>query len=257
MKSILKCLLFLTFTILLFPFYSCKKQPDPIDSVIPKGVLYLSIYTGIDGSEIAANSIGTDANGRHFEMSLAQFYISNIVLTKSDGTVVPAKAIYLLKTIDNISYYVDSFPPATYVSIAFNVGIDAGTNIKTPSSFLATSPLYTQSPSMWFGNTMQGYIFMNVQGMADTSTSNGGTVNYPFELQLGGSAALEPVTLSGKSFTISSLAVQNIQLVADYGKLFQGISFSSMFNGIPTTSFTNPSLCNQVASNVSGMFRYK
>jgi len=235
---------------------SCKKKDTSTTPVIPMGALYFHIHTDINNTEVTVDSTGIDASGRHFKMSLSQFYISGIVLTKSDGTTVPASNVYLLKTNGTQVYYVDSVPPATYSSMSFNIGIDAATNAKDPTTFIATSPLYLQNPSMWFSSTSLGYMFMNVQGMADTSSANNGAVNYPFTYQGGVDSLIRTVTLNSKAFTISSSAALTIDIIADYGKLFQGISFKS-FASYSLTPYTNPSVAVQIANNIPGMFHYQ
>ena len=254
MKNSFKILQAFTLIIVVICLNSCSKKSDST-TVVAYGSLNLQIHTNINNTEVAANTVGIDPNGRHFMMSLAQFYISGISLQKTDGTFQLMKNVYFLKTIPNLSFTIDSVPAGDYKSISFNVGIDSATNTKDPSLFLASSPLYTQNPSMWFGNTNQGYMFMNIQGTADTSSTNTGNVNYPFIVQLGSSSSLRTVILSSKSYSVSAGSTATVQIIADYGKLFQGVSFGTMFNGIPTTPFTNPSVCTQIANNIQTMFR--
>jgi hypothetical protein len=235
---------------------SCKKnEPTPTLST-PMGALYFHIHTDIDTTEVATDSVGADANGRRFSMHVGEFYVSGITLKKSDGTSYSLSANdYLLKTIGTEAYYVDSVPAGNYTSVSFNVGIDAATNSKAPSSFSSSSVLSAQNPSMWFGTTTEGYIFMNVQGMADTSSTHNGAVNFPISYQIGTNALLRNVSMPYQTFTVVANQIQYVHIIADYGKMLNGIDFKAHNNVSP---FNSDSLtATQIANNIPNMFRYE
>ncbi|MEI6815286.1 MAG: MbnP family protein [Bacteroidota bacterium] len=236
---------------------SCKKS-EPNITPTPYGSFYFHIHTGIGGAEVDTSTIGIDSLGRRFKMSLGQFYINNIILKKADGTTFPIKStVYLLKKMSNETYYLDSVPAGNYSSITFDVGVDDVSNHVNPANFASSSPLYIQNPSMWFGSTSSGYMFMNVQGMADTSANNNGTVNFPFTLQLGTSSDLRTVNMPNTPFTITAKIDNYYHMMADYGKLFQGVSFMAFNanNNYTVSPFTSPSAATQIADNIANMFK--
>src|ERR1700757_2964315 len=149
-------------------FFSCKKKDSPVTPPpTPMGTIAFHLHTNIDTTEAD----------------------SGVVAYKTDGTAEPISNAYILKNISQEEYIIGQVPAGNYSRISFNVGLDAATNATNPSSH--TGVLGIQNPAMWFGSTTQGYIFMNVQGYADTSAANNGQVNVPFNYQLGTSAMLK------------------------------------------------------------------
>ena len=251
--SILTASLFIT---------SCKKKESATTNAAAKGTLYFNINTFINSTGVAAGQIAMDAAHRHFKLNIAQFYISGIVLNNSNGASFACSGVYLLKTIANQMFFVDSVTAGNYTSISFNVGIDSVTNTKVPTAFISSSVLYTQNPSMFFSIPGQGYMFMNVQGIADTmsadtvTTINNAHVNYPFTFELGADTAIRTIKMLAQPITITAGTANYFNIIADYGKLFQGIDFSSfsITTGI-VTPWTNPAICSQINANIPNMFR--
>ena len=255
MKSINKSLLPAALILLLsVGLFSCSKSDNNNNSVTSKGAIFFHMHTTIDTSEVDANQVAKDATGRRFSLSVAQFYISDIILHKSDGTDIPASGVFILKTIGEEEYQIDSVPAGNYKSVTFTVGLDATANATSPSSYAAASPLSAQTPSMYFGSAAQGYIFMNIQGMADTTAAQNGSVNVPFSYQLGTSAMAKTVTMPNETVSVIAGQQSFIHINADYGKVLSGINFKTN----PTaTPFVNASIATQIANNIPSMFRYE
>jgi len=122
---------------------SCKKEsatPAPTTTTAQTGVLGFHIHTMIDTAEADSGLVATDLTGRRFQLDIAQFYISNVKLKKLDGTFITVDNVYLLKTMAQEEYIVGNVPAGNYKSVSFDVGLDATTNAKNPSSFAASSP---------------------------------------------------------------------------------------------------------------------
>jgi hypothetical protein len=235
---------------MMFSFNSCKKDDTPTPEA--SGTLYMHIHTNVDTTEADSGLVCTDATGRHYQLNLAQFYMSNIVLHKADGTTYTVPNTYELKTIDVEEYLVAGVPAGNYSYVSFDVGIDAATNAMDPS--MMGGGLGPQTPSMWFGSTTQGYMFMNVQGIADTTAAQTGPVNCAFSYQLGTSSMLRNVTLPAQAFSVVSGQAQIVHIIADYGHLLQGINFKTQGNATP---FVNAAVATQIANNIPNMFRYE
>ena len=168
MKTIIKnTIISATLILMIGSTFSCKKKvtPAPKASAQPQGVLYIHIHTDIDTTEVDSGVVAKDATGRRFQLDTAEFYICNIKLKKVDGAYISAGKVYLLKTIAQEAYMVGNVPAGNYLSASFDVGIDAATNQKDPASYSTSSSLSAQNPSMWFGSTSKGYMFVNVSGI--------------------------------------------------------------------------------------------
>ena len=240
-------------TVLSALFFSCTKNKST-NAPTPKGLLYLHLHTNIDTNEVTAGTAVYDSDGRHFQLDVAEFYISGITLHKADGSIVTLSNVYILKTIDSEQFYVDSVVAGNYVSISFNVGIDATSNLNNPGNYPLTNPLSAKDPVMWFGATTQGYIFMNLQGKADTTAAQTGIVNYPFSYQTGTGNMLETVNMPNKAFAVIGNQVSFVHIIADYGKALRGVNFKT--NNM-ATPWINNSVATQIANNIPTMFRYE
>jgi hypothetical protein len=247
----------LSLIFILFLNIGCQKNVDsPIIVQQSPGKLYFHLHTNIDSAEVAYGDTVMDAAGRRVSLSLAQFYMSGIRIKKTDGTFYTINNAYLLKKTETEVYLVGSVPPGNYLTVSFNVGIDSATNAKDPASYTdATNVLSSQIPSMWFGSVSQGYIFLILQGKADTSASHNGPLNLPFQLKIGSNALLRNVTLPVHSFSVSSNQDTYVHITCDYGKLIENLDLGTENN---TDSYTtNPALAKKVADNIPNMFRYE
>lgn len=248
MKSIFIILSVFT-TFILLP--SCNK--DNSAAPVPMGIVMFHLHTNIDTNEVDTSAIQRDANHRQFKIRLAQFYASGFTLYRRT-VPVPVTGSLILKTIANETYYVGMAPAGNYTTVSFNVGLDPNTNQNDPLGYPPQSVLSPQVPSMWFGSTAQGYIFMNVQGKVDTSALNNGPVNVPISYQLGTNALLRTVTLPDRTFSVVPGTQSFVHVICDYGKLLQGVNFKTQSMATP---FTNLTLATQIANNIPGMFHYE
>lgn len=228
---------------------ACKK-----DNTGGTGTLYLHMHTNIDTTEAEAGVVCHDAAGRQYQLNVAQFYVSNVKLHRANGTSLGIDGVYALKTIATEQYLVGEVPVGDYVSVTFNVGLDSTINHSDPATYNPSSVLAPQNPSMWFGSTTQGYVFMRVEGLADTTLGNVGTPNVPFSYLLGTDAQRKTITMPDKAFTVTKGTAQEIHITCDYGKLLTGIDFKTQTNATP---FVNPATATQIANNISNMFSYE
>jgi hypothetical protein len=247
MKNALFILAALIFvTTLISP--ACKKDPAPT----PTGNLVFHIHTNIDTNEVDAGVVAADAYGRHFQLNVAELLISGVQLKKTDGSFQTVDNVYILKTIDQEVYTIGSVPAGNYVSVRFNVGVDAAANAKAPSAFSSPNPL--ADAANWFGTTAQGYIFANLQGKADVTVGQTGPVDQSFSYQLGTSTMLKTVSLPDKAFTVVAKQDNFVHLTADYGIMLQGVDFKTQSTGTPVS---NTGVAQKIADNIPNMFRYE
>jgi hypothetical protein len=240
-------------TVLLFSA-SCKKETAAPSPVV-MGHFYFHLHSNINTTELdSTNPIALDANGRQIKLTVAQCYISAIRLKKPDGNYQDLSGSIILKTIPNEEFLVGDVPTGNYTSVSFDIGLGNPVNSTSPSTYPATSILAPQNPSMWFGSTSQGYMFMNVQGLVDTSASNTGAVNFPVSYQIGTSALLQSIQMPNQTFSVVAGQNNFIHLICDYGKLLQGINFKTQSTASP---FVNAAVAAQIAANIPNMFRYE
>ena len=240
-------------------FTSCKKK----DKTLATGTFYIHLHTNIDTNEVDdITALYADANGRHFGLNTAQFFLSNIKLQNVNGTMYNMNNVRVIKDIDSEQYLLGTAPIGTYNSITFDVGLDDASNALTPSAFTCSGN--TPLASMWYGNTTQGYNNMKIIGFADTSATQNGVNPKPFSYIIGSAANRKTVIMptrgtgSMASYTPYILTTSSnnyIHLVCDYGKLLNGVNFATQDS--TDTYTTNPSLATSIANNIPSMFEYE
>jgi hypothetical protein len=250
--SVLCCIALLSLA-----FASCKKNsPAP---AVATGTFYFHIHSNIDTNEIdSAGKLYTDAKGRHFGLSVAQFYVSSVTLQNALGTAYKIPNAYILVSPDSDEYIIGTAPVGTYTSVTFSVGLDAAANASAPSGNLASAAL--SNATMWYGNTTQGYIFMKLQGTADTMNVPVGKKLVPFSYEIGSLTNLKTVAMPTRSgslapWVLTKDGTQYIHLICDYGKLLSVVNFKTDDS---TDSYTlNPSTAATIANNIPNIFHYE
>src|SRR4051812_9638966 len=106
-------------------FTWCKKKEIFSESSVPliKGSLMLHIHTNVDENEVGGyDSVYVMTDGRKISISIAQLYISNIQLIRTDGSAFDLTGINILKTMEQEKYSFNDIPSGNYKSVRFNVG---------------------------------------------------------------------------------------------------------------------------------------
>lgn len=241
---------------------SCKKS-KPTTAM---GTFYFHIHSNIDTNEVDDKTVlYRDAGGRHFGLSIAQFYLSNIKIHNVNGSIYTFAGVHILKYIDSEVYLIGNAPVGTYDYVNFEVGLDPATNALTPASF--TNNGYISNAEMWFGNTSQGYMYMKLQGFADTTIAQNGTNLVHFSYRIGkmfalggGDINLKSVTMPVRTnayapYILTSGGTQYVHLICDYGKLLSAVNFKTQDS--TDTYNLNPGIANTIANNIPNTFHYE
>lgn len=239
---------------LIFFVSSCKTK-----STSSTGTIYIHMHTDIDTNEVADDTtLYDDGTGRHFSLSTGQFYITDISLHSVTGTTYKFSGVYVLKTIGTEQYLVGQAPVGTYDNVSFTIGVSAADNSIAPSSFASTHAL--NNTDMWFGNTIQGYMFVKVEGKADTTAAQTGANLMPFVYEIGGATNLRTVTMPTRTgsmvpYILTSGGTQYVHMTCDFSKLLSGVNFKTDNN--LTSPTANPTLATTIANNIGSMFEYE
>ena len=232
-------------------FVGCKKDRD--SPVTTPGEVDLQ-FTNVVGTKPLAldgTAYATPA-GETFTVSTLEYYVTNIKLTKSDGTVYAAPNSYFLVDQSkpaNQRLALTGVPAGTYTGLSFVLGVDAPTTQADPLQL--TGALNPANNMYWSWNT--GHIFMKMEGSVTSVTPA-----YPLTCHIGGYDApydaLVTVTppLNG-SLTVNGSRTPTIFVQADMLKLFDGV------NHVTLSKFSNAmrpgAEAVQVAQNYqAGMF---
>lgn len=204
------------FTILIsiFLLISCKKDKSQIQETAP-----LSFHWHTLVGELTAK-YGTTYTSKDIKFNLSDFryYISNIVLIKSDGTEYPISDKVLLINPSELVYPLDTLPVGNYKGFRFTLGLDSATNHKDPTTYDATSPLAVQSPSIYW-TWSSGYIFMKVEGKYDSTIAQTGPIDQPFFYHIGTDMMKQTIDFSSHAFTITEGSNNTIHINMDVLKM--------------------------------------
>ena len=178
-------------------FSSCKKDKDPQPDPAPVqeyGAVTLKFDNTVGNLPLQLNSTQyTNANGDTFNVSLYNYYISNIRLTASDNSVYTETESYHLVKASNIAslqFTLANVPVKNYTSITFMIGVDSTRNV----SGAQTGALDPANGMFWSWNS--GYIMSKLEGTSPQSPATNQIVMYHVGGFSGANNALKTVTLN-------------------------------------------------------------
>jgi hypothetical protein len=245
-------------------FTACKKDDTPAENIIIKAELSVEFDNIAGASDLQLNTGNyTNASGETLTVTKLKYYVSNFVLTQTDGTVytVPQDSCYFL--IDegdaNTQRPVLKVPEGTYSTLSFVLGVDSLRSTKDISQRTGVlDPTAAGGDMYWGWNS--GYIFFKLEGTSPASTSMGGSFMY----HIGGFGGYSSATLNNiRTITLDlttggTAKVQRgkeagIGLTVDVLKMFTGGTKVSIAAN-PTVMFSEYSV--NIADNYPAMFRH-
>lgn len=241
---------------------SCKKDDVPEYNPNVKAPLTVEFDNIVGAADLQlVTGSYTNGTGETFTVSKFKYYISNIVLTKTDGSIytVPQNESYFLVDESDIDSHEAalSVPEGEYKTLAFTIGVDSLRS--TMDISLRTGvldPTLDGGDMYWSWNS--GYIFLKFEGNSTASAMG------DFAYHIGGFGGYSSSTINNiKNVTLDLTArgvpkvktgkETNIHLFADLLKLFDGSTNLSIAAN-PMVMF-NPYSVN-IASNYAGMFKH-
>lgn len=250
-------------------FISCKKEPAQPDydtnKLAPLSVEFDNI---VGGQKLVLNTTNyTNASGEVFNIQFLQYYISNISVTKANGTVytVPQDSSYfLIKESDrNTRFAKVNVPEGDYTQLTFTLGIDSLRSTMDISKRTGVlDPSGEHDEGMYWGWN-SGYIFFKMEGSSPQAPVDPSGTN-KFRYHIGGFGGYSAPTINNiKTISIDltkrgiaqvrSSRKANIHLMVDIAKVFDGSTSVSiaknaqvMFSEFSTT----------IANNYASMFAH-
>jgi hypothetical protein len=232
----------------------CKRDSDSQPTV---GAVSFEVKNVVGAQDLALDGTTyTTASGETFTVSTFEYYLSNIKLTKSDGTTYAAPNEYhLINTAKpaSTSFTVSNVPTGDYTGVSFIVGVDSTTTKGDP---LALAGDLNPANSMhWAWNT--GHIFLKLEGTVTSISPNKALTCHIGGYRAPYSAIVTATpSLNGATLVVRASQLPKITLAADVRKIFDGPTKFAISN-FPTTMM--PSAASvQVANNyAAGMFSVK
>lgn len=244
-------------------FAACKKENTTPYNADVKGELSVE-FDNIAGSVDLQLNTGSYSNavGETFKVTKLKYYVSNFVLTKTDGTTytIPQAESYFLIDESNPESRsaVLQVPEGEYKTLAFIVGVDSlRSTLDISERTGALDPTGNGGDMYWGWNS--GYIFFKMEGTSEASMMDGS-----FMYHIGGFGGYNSATINNiKTITIGlsergnpqvkSGKETNIHLMVDILKMFNGTTNVSIASE-PMVMF-DPFSVN-IANNYVNMFRH-
>lgn len=206
----------------------------------------------------------TNASGESFSVTLLQYFISNISLKKTDGTIItlPQDSSYFLvkESLPASKQITLHVPKGNYTAVNFMLGIDSLRNTKPLSERTGILDPAGGAEGMYWGWN-SGYIFFKMEGHAAAIPDNkAGTKKYRYHIGLFGGMNsptvnnIKNVTLDLKEKQVAKTGAGKNPVIRIHTNILQ------MFTGTENISIAkNPVVMvspfsKKIADNYASMF---
>jgi len=216
-------------------------------------------------------SLYTNGSGEKFSISKVQYFISNIKVTKADGTsytVNQDDSYFLIKAEDrNTRFAKVNVPEGDYTKVSFTLGVDSLRSTMDLSKRTGVlDPAGGMDDGMYWGWNA-GYIFFKMEGNSNVISDdvNGDpTGKKQFKYHIGGFGGYSAKTINNiKVITVDLTAggiskvrkdrSSNVHLFVDLMKVFNGKNGFSIA-AHPNVMFSEYSV--NIANNLPEMFKH-
>ncbi len=234
-------------------FTSCSD--DDNNEITGQGNIKLEFDNVYGSSNLAFNTPYTNSNGEVVKINNAIYIISNIVLTKTDGSTytVPKSQSYFFVNEANAASTIlnlPNIPAGNYNKVTFGVGVDQA---QFDMGASGQGTLWTDAQAL--GMTWSwaaGYKFIKFEGTV-TSTSH---TNATFRVHTGKTGTIYNYTEVSLDFPDNALVRTNItpqvHIMADLKKVIDGTTKINFEEGLDVMSGTK--VQNISANNVPTLF---
>jgi hypothetical protein len=246
---------------------ACTDQPDPAPGDTDAGKLRIEYDNVVGDKNLVLNGVTyKNASGEDFVVTKFNYFISNIKLTKADGSIytVPQDSSYfLIKEDTKASQFVtlNNVPFGDYVAAEFMVGVDSLRNtapIEKRYGVLDPSGSMMDDGMYWAWNS--GYIFVKLEG----TSSLGNPVNGKFYYHIGlfggynertvNNTRVVKVNFGALKASVTASQTPEVHFLVDLLKVFDGpatnikiADYNSIMGGQPVKS-------QEIANNYVHMF---
>lgn len=234
-------------------FTSCSK--DDNETISGEGSLKIEFDNVYGDADFIANTAYTNSNGEILKVNKVKYIVSNIVLTKKDGTIytVPKTNSYFI--VDELTpgttlIEIKNIPAGNYTKISYGVGVDKDQfdlGATGQGNFLAIAQ---NAGMMWSWSA--GYKFLAFEG---TFTSSTVTTDTDFKVHTGQTGTDYNYTTINLDLPEEALVRTNItpqvHVMADLKNIVDGTNKLSLTEQATVMGGTKLAL---VTTNLNAMF---
>lgn len=236
---------------------ACKKDDDDHDhpAVTANDFTIEFEHLGSNDSVLVLNSkVYTDSANEPYAISALKYYVSNVQLTRTDGTIWQEPNSYHLIEVkgapnDNPDLTLKNVPLGNYKRITFAIGVDPIANGRTDQ----VGDLDPANDMSWGWNT--GYKFLKLEGYRVLGTRPDTATDPTIMLHVGTNALYRPVTLELPTVaTVTNEIAPQAHLAVDVNSILGGANVITLGNtGLMVMMGSDP-VAKQLADNYAKMF---
>ncbi|MEN9876924.1 MAG: hypothetical protein RLZZ529_1921 [Bacteroidota bacterium] len=203
--------------------FSCSNDDEVISG---NGNLKLEFDNVYNANNLAFNTPYTNSNGEVVKINKLKYIVSNIVLTKADGTTftLPKSQSYFIvdeATAASALLNLPNIPAANYTKVSFGIGVDQvqfNLGATGQGDFLA---LAQTAGMMWSWSA--GYKFLAFEGTFTSSTVTTATSFMVHTGQTGTDYNYTTVTLNlPTNALVRTTITPQVHIMADISKVLDG-----------------------------------
>lgn len=253
MKNAIKLL---AFTLFILTFYSCSNDETSTD-LSGNGNLVLKFDNIYNLNDFAFNTPYTNSNGEVIKANKLKYIVSNIRLTKEDGSlfIIPkSESLFIVNEANSESTFINlqNIPAANYTGVTFGIGVDQAqfsTGADGQGNFLALA----QTENMLW-SWAAGYKFLVFEGVFTTATNS---TESPFRIHTGQTSVSYNYTEKQLDLTTKALVRQTItpqiHIMADFKYILDGANKNDLANANGGDIMGGAKLTD-ISNNIPDMF---
>lgn len=245
-------------------FVACQKDDPDAFGTTDKNSVNLEFDNRLGGQKLVlGQTTAKNGSGEDLTLTTFNYFISNVSLTKDDGTEVKFPDQYfLIRQADAASLVatLKDVPAGNYKTVSFTVGVDSARSVADVTKRTGVLDVASYGDDGMYWTWLSGYIFMKMEGTSPVVPADP-TGQRIFKLHVGGYGGfaapapnnLRRVTLpmGGELVKVRKDVAPDIHLFVDALKVFDGTTKISL----ATTSLVHsPAQARPIADNYKTMF---
>lgn len=234
---------------------SCSKDDEATNQVTGNGNLKLEFDQIYNDADFAANTPYTNSNGEVVKINNVKYIVSNIVLTKEDGstyTIPKSESYFIIDEFTPASTLLEleNIPAGNYSKISYGIGVDQeqfNLGATGQGNFLTQAQ---DAGMMW--SWTAGYKFLALEGTFTSSTVTADTQFMVHTGQTGTDYNFTTITLDlPENALVRTTITPQIHIMADLKHIIDGTNKITLSDGAMVMGGNKLAL---VTANLSNMF---
>lgn len=238
----------------LFPlgllFFSCDKEV-PIKT--EDTYLSITVQPTFGTENLFLDSVYTTVEGHDFKVLDFKFYMTDV---KNNSNSLAEAILYDFRESGKTALRIIG-DPTKFTSLQGSIGVIESLNHDDPSAFANESPLNISNagPMHWGWNT--GYIFIVIEGKADTLNDGVALFDHSFSYHIGTDTYLENFSFSNLSWVKNSTYEYELPLKFEFDNFLQnnGQNIDLKTENLTHTAAGQQALTQKVNQNFKQAFK--